>query len=155
MQIQRVNRSDAEKVFLVVQNVEATTATTGLAMRYVGGAVAEVVSADGVQCVLLEAAASVANFSGIAVQDIAVNGYGRVQAWGYVTTIRLSAIADVTVGVEGIAKAFLKVGGQAGTWASTATPQSLSTACYKYVQAWTTAGISGGTPTCSGFVRAL
>jgi len=124
-------------------------------MRYVGGAAAEIVSTDGINCVLLEAVGSFANFAGIAAQDIAVNGYGRVQAWGYCDAIRLSAIADVTVGVEGINKSFLKVGGTAGTFASTETPQALSVHAFKYVQAWTTTGISGGTPTCAGFVRAL
>lgn len=153
MQIQRVNRTDDEKVFVVGLNVNATTATTGFGLRWVGGAAAEVVS-TGSNAVVFSSDATMGQFAGIASQDIAVNAYGRIQAYG-LASIAYSAIADVTVGVEGIAKGLLKTGGVAGTWASTATPQSLSTMLYKYVQTMTTVGISGGVPVGTGFVRAL
>ena len=154
MQIQQLNRTDAEKVYVVVKNLNATTATTGFGMRIVGGAAAEIVSTDGVGAVF-SADAAMAQFAGIAAEDIAVNGYGRVQAYGYVNSIAYSAIADTTVGVTGIAGSFLKAGGVAGTWVSAQTPQALSTYAYKYVQAWTTVNVSSGVPYGSGFVRAL
>lgn len=152
MQTQRVNRTDAEKVFVVVKNVEAVTITTGLGARFVGGAAAEIVSTDGVNAVL---GGISPQFAGIAAQDIASNGYGLVQAWGYVGSISYSAEANKTVGVTGIAGSFLKAGALAGSWTSTQVPEALSTGMFKFVQAWTTVNISGGIPTGSGFVRAL
>lgn len=152
MQIQRVNRTDAEKVFIVVKNVDASTTTTGFGVRYVGGAAAEIASTDGISTVK---AGLSAQFAGIAIEDIPSNGFGRVQAYGYVNSIAFSAEADKTVGVTGIANSFLKVGAVAGSWTSTQAEAALTTGAYRYVQAWTTVNISGGVPTGSGFVRAL
>jgi hypothetical protein len=154
MQIQRVNRTDAEKVYIVIKNVSGATITTGLGARLVGGAAAEVVSTDGIQAVTSTDDAMV-QFAGIAVEDIADNGYGRVQAWGIVNSVLLSAEADKTVGVTGIANSFLKAGAAAGSFTSTQTAQALSTMGYKYVQCLTTTNISGGLNYCKAFVRAL
>ena len=153
MQLQQVSRTDAEKVYVVAQNVNATTATTGFGLRVVGGAAAEIVSTDGVQAVF-SGDATMANFIGLAAADIAVNAYGRVQSYG-IASVAFSAEADKTVGVTGIAGSFLKAGAVAGTWTSTLTPQALSTFVYKYVSAITTTNISGGLPVGSAFVRAL
>lgn len=154
MQLQQVNRTDAEKVYIVLQNVNADTATTGLGLRYVGGAAAEIVSTDGIQAVF-QTDATMAQFAGIAASDIAVNAYGRVQAYGYVNSIAYSAIANVTVGVTGIAGSFLKTGGLAGSWVSAQVPQANSTFMFKYVQAWTTVGSATVLGYGSGFVRAI
>lgn len=155
MQIQRVNRTDAEKVFIIVRNVTGVTATTGLGMRFLGGNAGEVVSTDGVQCVILESFAQLPQFAGIVARDIADNAYGLVQAWGYVNSVCYSAKADVTVGLEGPAKNLLVPGGLSGTWFSGGSPQAMSVALFKYVQAMATVNISGGVPFGSGFVRAL
>lgn len=155
MQIQRVNRTDAEKVFIIVKNVNGVTATTGLGMRLLGGLAAEAASTDGIQAVLIESDAQMANFAGIVAKDIPDNSYGLVQAWGYVASLAYSAKANVTIGLEGIAKAFLKVGGLSGTWFSGGVPEALSTGAFKFVQVMATTGISGGVPYGSGFVRAL
>lgn len=152
MQTQRVNRSDAEKVFVVVKNVDADSITTGLGVRHVGGAAAEIVSTDGVNAIK---AGLSAQFVGIAAQDIASNSYGIVQAYGYVNSIAYSAEANKTVGVTGIANSFLKAGAVAGTFTSTQVPEALSTSAFKYLQAFTTVNISGGIPYGSGYVRAL
>jgi hypothetical protein len=153
MQTQRVNRSDAEKVFIVVKNVDSTTVTTGNGVRYVGGTAAEIASTDGVNAVKASSINSL--FAGIAAEDIPSNGYGRVQAWGYVPTISISAEADKTIGVTGVANSYLKMSAVAGSFTSTQTEASLTTSAYKYVQNFTTVNISGGTPTTAGFVRAL
>lgn len=155
MQFQRVNRTDAEKVFIVVKNVSGATATTGRGMRYVGGAAAEIVSTDGVQAVLLDASGNMPLFCGIAAQDIADNGYGRVQAWGYVNSVAYSAEADKTIGVTGLSRAVLIKGALAGSFTSTGGEGTNTSANYKFVLALTTVNISGGLPYGSGFVRAL
>lgn len=155
MQSQRVNRTDPEKVYTVVKNVDADSITTGMGVRFIGAAAAEIVSTDGINVVKLEADASMAQFGGIAVEDIASNGYGRVQVWGIVNSVLLSAEANKTVGVTGIATSFLKKGAVAGSFTSVKTPQSLSSFGYKYVQALTTTNISGGLNYTKAYVRAL
>lgn len=155
MQTQRVNRTDAEKVYLVVKNVDADSITTGMGVRLIGGAAAEIVSTDGISAIKIAADATMPQFAGIAVEDIASNGYGRVQAWGIVNSVLLSAEANKTVGVTGIATSFLKVGAVAGSFTSVKTPQSLSTFAYKYIQALTTTNISGGLNYTKAYVRAL
>lgn len=147
--------NDAEKIYISIQNVDSDTITTGRGVRMVGGAAAEVISTDGAQAVKLTADSQMPQFVGIAVQDIPSNGYGLVQAWGFVKSVLLSAEADKTVGVTGIANSFLKAGAQAGSFTSTQTAQALSTFAYKYVQAFTTTNISGGLNYTRAFVRAI
>ena len=158
MQTQRVNRTDAEKVYLVVKNVEAVTATTGLGMRYASGAnaVAEIVSTDGVNAVLFDADAYGGEMAGIAVEDIASNGYGRVQAWGFVNSVLISAIADKTANPTDISQSFLKKGGTAGSFITGGGPEAeVISAQFKYVQILNTVNISGGLNYAKGFIRAL
>lgn len=155
MQIQRVNRTDAEKVFISVNARSGATITTGMGVRFLGGLAAEVVSTDGIQVIKLDADSAMCQFAGVAAEDIADAGYGRSQVWGYVNSIMLSQEADKTIGVAGLAETFLKKGGGAGTFTSTQTAQALSTFLYKYVQVWSTTNISGGVPYAKGFVRAL
>ena len=155
MLIQRVNRTQAEKIFLILTNGGAATITTGFGTRYLGALAAEVVSTDGAQVIPLDADSAMCQFSGIADQDIASLGAGRVQAWGYVNSIAYSAEADKTVGLLARASTFLKKGLVNGTFTSTQAAEGLSTFAYKYIQAMTTINISGGVPYGSGFVRAL
>lgn len=155
MQIQRINRTDAEKVFIVIQNVEASSITTGYGARFVGGAAAEIVSTDGVQAVMtVSGGATMPNFAGVAAQDIASNGYGRVQSRGYVSSIAYSGVGtQLTVGVTGIANSFLVPGAAAGTFFSAGVPQAvLSTGMGHFVQAWTTTLISAHPSYGSGAV---
>lgn len=156
MQTQRVNRTDAEKIFLVAKNVDADSITTGWGARFVGGAAAEIVSTDGVSVVKM-AASGMSQLAGIAVQDIASNGFGLFQAYGYVNSIAYSAVGtSITVGVTGTATSFLRPGAVAGSWFSGQVPESISTAASKYVQAWTSVTISTAAAAYgSGFVRAI
>lgn len=152
MQTQRVNRTDAEKVFIVIKNVDVDSITTGFGVRHVGGAAAEIASTDGNQSVKSGLSPL---FVGIAFQDIASNGVGLVQSWGYVNSIAYSAEANKTVGVTGLANAFLKAGAVLGTFTSTQVPEAISTGGFKYVLAVTTVNISGTPAYGSAIVRAL
>lgn len=156
MQIQRVNRTDAEKVYVMVKNVSATIATAGSAMRFVGGAGAEVASTDGISSVLLTAVGEMPFLAGISVEDIAVNGYGRVQSWGYCTSALYSFQANKTVGIVSVSETYLRPGAAAGTLTSGMGPEAamLSTN-YKYIQVANTVNISGGAPAGPVFVRAI
>ncbi|MBP6994465.1 hypothetical protein KBB12_04455 [Candidatus Woesebacteria bacterium] len=88
MQIQTVNRSQTEKVYISVKNVEGATMTVGLPIGYALGAA----SNDGVQAVISNAAADFPGFMGIAVEDIPNNEYGRIQIAGFVGSILLSNV---------------------------------------------------------------
>jgi hypothetical protein len=84
MLFQRVNRSDAEKVFISIYNVEGATITAGLPVSLVN------TSTDGVNAVIANAAADYPGFTGIATRDIPANQYGLIQTAGWVDSVRLS-----------------------------------------------------------------
>jgi hypothetical protein len=86
MLFQRVNRTDAEKVFVIVKNVQGATITTGRPVAYTA------TSMDGISAVIADAAADYLLFSGVADQDIPNNEYGRVQIAGMVNSIYLSNV---------------------------------------------------------------
>ena len=168
MLIQRVSRTEAEKVFLIVQNAEATTASTGMGVRYLGGLSTEVASTDGIQVCKMETGttgdALFCNFAGIADQDIASLGYGRIQAWGYCNSVLLSQETDKTVGIgDTRGNAFLKMGGAAGTFTSVGYGDTnCSTLTLKQVRGYikcpqnmVTTNISGSLPYTKAFLRAL
>lgn len=163
MQIQRLNRTDAEKVFIAIQNAEGATISTGMGARFMGALAAEVVSTDGVKACKLDADAAFSQFAGIAERDITSLSYGRVQCWGYCNSILLSQETDKTIGVLSRATSFLRKGGALGTFTSTldtATNCSTLTVAglmpfIRGVQNMTTTNISGSLPYGQGFVRAL
>jgi hypothetical protein len=156
MIISKVNRTDAEKIFINVHNTEAVTATTGRGLSFVGGTGAmAATSTDGISVVMTSGDGMMCMLAGIASQDIPADGYGLAQAWGFVNSIELSAEADKTVGVVALIETFLKKGGVSGTFTSVQTPQALSTFAYRYVQALNTTNISGGLVYAKGFIRAL
>jgi hypothetical protein len=77
MLFQRVNRTDAEKVFVIVQNVASATITAGYPVVW------DITSSvDGVR-VSQPASATLSLFVGIANADIADSSYGLVQVYGY------------------------------------------------------------------------
>jgi hypothetical protein len=100
MLFQRVNRTDAEKVFIIVQNVSAATVTAGYSVVWDGTA------PDGVR-VSKPASATLSLFVGIANSDIADSSYGLVQVYGYKSQAYLTndtstavAIGDILVPVN-------------------------------------------------------
>jgi len=156
MQVQRLNRTDPEKVYIVTKNVSATVATAGSAMRYVGvHAAAEIGSNDGVNTHLLTALTEMPMLAGISVEDIASNGYGRLQSWGYCDTALFSFEADKTVGIVTVSETFLTPGGASGTLTSGMTEELNVSASFKYIQNMDTVNISGGAPSGPVFIRAI
>lgn len=77
MLFQRVNRTDAEKVFIICQNVSGSTMAAGYSCVFDVGA-----SVDGVRVTKPETTDMQA-FAGVADEDIASNAYGRIQVYGY------------------------------------------------------------------------
>ena len=88
MLFQRVNRTDAEKVFVVVYNASGGAFTTGQAMCWDCGT-----SADGIR-VTTPATATLSAFAGLASAGIANGAYGLAQVYGY--TASASVKPDVT-----------------------------------------------------------
>lgn len=76
MLFQRVNREDAERVFVIGYNVSAATITAGYAAVY------DTSTADGVR-VTKPATATLGLLVGIANKDIADSAYGLFQVEGY------------------------------------------------------------------------
>lgn len=76
MLFQRVNREDAEKVYIIVYNVAGATITANYPCVWDTG------TADGVR-VTKPATATLSLFVGLANKDIADSAYGLVQAYGY------------------------------------------------------------------------
>ena len=85
MLLKRLNRNTAENVFVVVENAEGATITTGRAVAYVLGT-----SNDGVKAVIADAAGDYPGFIGVAKKDIPANDYGLVQVGGFVPSVWLS-----------------------------------------------------------------
>jgi hypothetical protein len=88
MLFQRVNRTDAEKVFVVVYNASGGAFTLGQAMQWDVGT-----SADGIR-VTTPATAGLSAFAGLAAAGIANGAYGLAQVYGY--TASASVVNDIT-----------------------------------------------------------
>lgn len=144
MQTQRINRTDAEKVFIIARNMSGATMTANGAVCLDLGTTIDGKSA------IKPASASFLGFIGMADADIADTGYGRVQAWGYRDSVLLSHEGSSVTVTKG--DALHVVNGQYGL--STSTVQALSTVASKYVSAASTATVSAAAYV-SGIIRAL
>lgn len=91
MLFQRVNRTDAEKVFIIVQNVASATITAGYPVVWDITA-----SVDGVR-VSKPATATLSLFVGLANADISDSSYGLVQVYGYKSQAYLTNTTNVAV----------------------------------------------------------
>ena len=153
----QVNRTSPDKVYTTIRNVDGDSITAGLCARYLGGLDTEVVSADGISAIKLDADAKWQFFAGVAITDIASDEYGIVQSWGYSDAVSMSAEANKTIGPEGgPAGTYLKKGAVAGTlFSAGSTFQALSTQFYRYVQIWDTVNASGGIPQATCWIRAF
>lgn len=153
MQIQQLNRTDPERILLNVRNVDgAGSITTGMGAALVATAA----SGDGINVVRTTAAAGNAgSFCGVALQDIAINAYGLVTAWGWAASVAISqSVGSWTITAGDI---LIQGATAVGAFTSVVTNAALSTAMYKYVVA---AGaladtISNPRPYMSGIVRAI
>ena len=153
----QVNRTSPDKVYTTIRNVDGDSITAGLCARYLGGLDTEVVSADGISAIKLDADSKWQFFAGVAITDIASDEYGIVQSWGYSENVSISAEANKTIGPEGgPAGTYLKKGAVAGTlFSAGSTFQALSTQFYRYVQIWDTVNASGGIPHATCWIRAF
>lgn len=150
MLIQQINQADPERVLIVVKNVDGGgSMTTGLGVSLAQAGA----SIDGISAVLM-AAANLEGFVGVARQDIAINAYGLVTAWGMADSVLLSHVgSSITVTAGDI----LKPGAVSGTFFSSVTDQAVSTLFYRFVLAATTpvAVSTQAQSYCKGIVRAL
>jgi hypothetical protein len=122
MQIQRVGRSDPEKIYLQYRNMSGDTINNNAALVMDLGT-----TIDGISCVA-PATASLLGWIGISDSNVGDTGYGRAQCWGYRDSILLSHEGtSVTIGAG---EALHLVNGQFGL--TTSTVQALSTCGFKY-----------------------
>lgn len=144
MDLQSVNRTDAEKVYFHYRNMSGSTITANGAVCLDLGT-----TIDGISSIN-PAAASALGWIGIADQDIEDTGYSRAQIYGYRDSVLLShegTSVTVTAG-----NALHIVAGQPGL--NTSTAQALSTVGWRYVVNATTQTISAATYT-DGIIRCL
>jgi hypothetical protein len=104
MLFQRVNRTDAEKVFVVVYNASGGAFTTGQAVCWDSGT-----SADGIR-VTTPATATLSCFAGLTNGSIANGAYGLIQVYGFKSDA--SVLPDVTTALAA-GKIFLPKNGSA------------------------------------------
>lgn len=150
MQTQLLNRGDAERVLLVVKNTDGSgSITTGMGVCLVQAGA----SIDGVSAIR-STAATLEGFCGVAKQDIAINDFGTVTAWGFADSVLLSHVGTSITITRGD---ILKPGAVAGTFFSSITDEAISTLLYRYVIAATTpvAVSTAAQSYCSGIVKGL
>lgn len=154
MLIQQLNRTDPERVQLVVLNVDGTGSISvgnGAAFTYAAGNA----SIDGISAVNVTQTLA-RGFVGVATQNIAINAFGLVTAWGLVNSV---AISNATTSITVTANDILRPGAIAGTFFSGINnSETLSTLSYRYVIAATTVPVDlSGAPNAyvKGIVRAL
>lgn len=145
MDIQQINRADAESVRVAFKNVDGGgSITTGWGIALV----TTNASFDGVSAVRFTAA-NAKSFWGVSQDDAAINGFGKAVVSGYAASIALSNVGTsitITAGDVLIPSAV------AGLYFSSITDQALSTLHYRYV-------VNGQSQTISalayvqGFVR--
>lgn len=96
---QTVNATDAEKVFGSFTNAQGATITTGYAVAFT----TTVASLDGNKAVI-PAAGQVNTFVGVSYDDVADNGVGTYQSYGYNGSVFYFAEAtSVSLAVGGLA----------------------------------------------------
>lgn len=91
MLAKRISRQAAETIFIVVQNVSGSTATKGYGVCFDVSA-----SVNGVRVTKCETTDMQA-FAGVADADIANNGYGLVQVYGYRAAVSIYASTGSSV----------------------------------------------------------
>ena len=144
MDIQQINSTDAEKIYLHYRNMSGAGISANTGVVYDMGT-----TVDGVSSVA-PVAASFLGWIGLADADVADTGYSRAQAFGYRDSVLLShegTSVTVTIG-----DALHLVTGQAGL--NTSTVQALSTMASRYVACAGTQTISAAAYT-DGIVRCL
>lgn len=141
----------AAKLYIPVRNVSASSLTLGYAVALaVGGN-----SVDGNAAVLMASAttADLPGFIGVANSDIASNGYGLVQCWGFAASVFLSRTnTSVTINQGNPLVAGAAAGGL------TSVAPTYANSGFKYILASNvpvTTSLAVGAAYLSGLIRCL
>lgn len=150
MLIQQINREDPERIFLTFQNRDGGgSITTGMAVCLVASG-----DSATVNMAVRATKALSRTFIGISRQDVAINAFGLVTAWGYALSILISqSVGSWTI----TAGDSLQIGG-AGAMTSIGTgDELLSTMAWKYAIMGDTVAdtVSGPLIYADGIVRAI
>ncbi len=152
MLFQRINRSDPERIFLVVKNGYATAALTN--GQPVGWDLSDV---DGVNVTKMAATDIGNSFAGVVAETIAIGGYGLIQVYGYHSAVIVdgSATGDIHTGEALYARvaAFnLKNGWQASGASTSITIDTIGSPVAVAFGGYASAGTTG---TIAAFIHAL
>jgi hypothetical protein len=152
MLIQQLNRTDPERIQIMVKNVDGSgSITTGRGAAFPIAAA----SIDGISAVNVTTALA-RGFVGVATQDIAINGFGLCTAWGFVNSVQIS---NVGTSLTITAGDMLRPGAAAGTFFSGINNvETASTLLYRFVYAATTVPVDLSNLNqsfVSGIVRAI
>lgn len=148
MQIQQLNRTDAEKVTYAFKNVDgggSITLGAGVCLVQAGASI------DGVEAVN-STAGTWEGFIGVARAGVAINDFGKAIVAGYAASILISHVGTSITITRGD---FLKPGAVAGTFFSSLTDQAVSTLFYKYAYAANTTVAISAQNWIDGVVRAF
>jgi len=152
MLFQRINRSDPERIFIVVKNGWSTAAlTNGQAVGW------DLTDVDGVNVTKMAATDVAHSFAGIVAETIAVGGYGLIQVYGYHSAVRVDAstTADIFSGAALYARvnAFnLKNGWQASGASTAITLNTVGAAAAVALEGYGSVGTTG---TIAAIIHAL
>lgn len=155
MLISQVSRDDPETIDLTILNVSGTTVSVGMGMRFLGGLVEEVASADGVNATKMNVVNGFLSFAGIALEVIPNNRHGIVRAYGRVESILYSQELNAAIGPSGAGADPLVPGAVDGTWASGGDQPGSAIGPLGSLQSWATVAVGEEIPVGPGYVRAL
>lgn len=144
MLFKRISRTDAEKIYIVVQNVSGSTLTAGYSCVFDTGA-----SVDGVRVTQVSAGDTSA-FAGVADADIANSSYGLIQVYGYRSSALIS-YSSVSVVVGDILGPYAGLWGLARVAGTSASSKGFAFAC----EAVASSTAVAHTTTAKVFLRAL
>jgi len=99
MQLQQLNRTDAEKVYVIGQNVSSGTLTGNTLVCWEG-----VIAATGSfgNAFMQPITSNLTLFAGILDADVATMGFERVQAYGFRASIAGNAATTVSISAAGL-----------------------------------------------------
>lgn len=144
MLFKRISRTEAETVFIVVQNVSGSTLTAGYGCVFDTSA-----SVDGVR-VTQASAGDTSAFAGVAHSDIANSSYGLIQVYGYRASALIS-YSSVSVVVGDLLGPYAGQWGLARVAGTSASAKAFAFAC----EAVASSTAVAHTTTAKVFLRAL
>ena len=145
MRFQRINRSDPEKIFIVVMNSYSTASlSAGQAVQW-----DYTTDQNGVSVTIPRARAtsSGAAIAGVVAETIALNAYGMVQVYGYCSNARVRCISGGAPAMAAGAPLAINAAGSVfclENWDTGSTNLQVQTAGFAigYTSLWTTAAVA-------------